>query len=1154
MKKWIMILTLAFTALAVLAEPASPWKLDQWVIKDEVNEIADGSVDLCNVFCREESGVIFLKVTTRSPLTEQSEVRIAMSDAKGNNLDLISGPKSGSEGITRYRGVCEFSVRVPAEWSGLQRLSVKMIDAAKGSVADENSVDIRNRRSLDAETGNCAFVNHGNQGLTYTDVFRGTGGAIDKGFDEVLEIHDLRNVPGNFHMSGTLITAAEWYDPTFNQWLRDGITEGWVCMLTSAYAQHIMPFVQDNMNNWAVNVEYDMVNTQYGYAPQVAWVPERVWLANGHEPDDGIVDLWLGDNWVQHGVNAVILDDNPHCGDDNYWWDRKIHTMSNGVGITLRVIPIDGSFTGNVHYDPGAAEAQISSTTRYGLIVYGTDWEAAAEMADFSPSCPNCLENYTAVINWVGDNYPAVGAWKLDEALGNPDFNGGSLDITCGTYPLLGGTGGYGGSNNSWYNNFAVTLSHSDQHNPQWNYGNTWWQTYLKVNSAPVNNLSESGWYVMMTNLHETGWHTDGQVSDWIHRYSSHIKNAAVYAEAARWAAGLYEIPVNAYFSDIDIDGIDEIIIHNDRVFAAFESIGGRAQWVFAKGPSGYNYSVVGSCNSYWAETDGDYDESNSKNHQAVLAEVSPHYRNDLYALSIDGVTDTTAQIRLSYGGVVKTVAVGSGQPYLDVRYDAAYRDCYIQNGFSPDLVDLIWNADMARVWAPDVSYAGYRNPNTGATGVCIMGNGGASHSREDGGTLVRIEEIRGYDRFGWLLFAGETSAPDTQGRIAELEALKTMNFDHFGPRLDTLAVYINATIVEVSFTEAVEQTSAQNIAHWTMQGFSGSYSVVSAVRQSDWRRVRLVINPGLATGDNGNIVADDVTDLNGNEVLAANRTAALHVPTGVTPHTIVIDGVKDFDRPNETLFAGTDTLWLTWDSLALYVGYCPKDLATGDFFINIDTNQISGNGAARDSWDRVGFANPFRPEYQVAIEGGMDQIQLNRWNGTQWLYPGPGTPPVTSYNGWSGNLFTEVRIPWAAIGNPRGIAFNIHLTQEDSRITTRAFPTDNPTGNNITLTSVYRLYQPYISGPMPLMGVRPKYILTGDLAVPLQLVIQELSGVRRLTWQPVTNAVSYVIYRADSLLGTYAQVDETTATQYDDDDILPGTRYFYEVRAKSGI
>ena len=49
------------------------------------------------------------------------------------------------------------------------------------------------------------------------------------------------------------VTGAEWHDPAFNDSLVNGISEGWAQMLTSAYAQHIMPFVYDDMNSWSAS-------------------------------------------------------------------------------------------------------------------------------------------------------------------------------------------------------------------------------------------------------------------------------------------------------------------------------------------------------------------------------------------------------------------------------------------------------------------------------------------------------------------------------------------------------------------------------------------------------------------------------------------------------------------------------------------------------------------------------------------------------------------------------------------------------------------------------------------------------------------------------------------------------------------------------------
>ena len=153
-------------------------------------------------------------------------------------------------------------------------------------------------------------------------------------------------LPGNFHLSGTLMTSAEWAarngDPTdFNAWLAAGVAAGWAGMITSAYGQHMMPFVNDDMNDWAVHTQAQMVSTFYGYTPTVAWVPERVWLNTSGYPSSGVND-WIGDNWEAHGVYGVILDDDPHLvGHDNH----QIHTLS---GTGLRLIPRDRTFTGNI--------------------------------------------------------------------------------------------------------------------------------------------------------------------------------------------------------------------------------------------------------------------------------------------------------------------------------------------------------------------------------------------------------------------------------------------------------------------------------------------------------------------------------------------------------------------------------------------------------------------------------------------------------------------------------------------------------------------------------------------------------------------------------------------------------------------------------------
>jgi hypothetical protein len=345
MKKVILII---FTILIIFYISAmeikgnqKSWKLEDFVGFDTTGDCWGKTGDISTVFVRIENGKMFVRVTFDDMITRfnnemisdnfsNQKIKLQLFIAKKfeviyskefgiakkdyNELtgkdksDLINYLRTPENNLLEF--VFDWNKKIKKEKLRFNiniLLNNKIVDTFSGE-------GNRNHRG-----GNCAFVQHGNQGLTYTEVFRGQYPQETSGYDEVLEVHQATGVPGNFHMSGTLITAAEWHDPDFNAWLRTGVTEGWAAMLTSAYALHIMPFVTDDMNNWSVYTEKELVNYVYNYVPKVAWVPERVWLASGTYPDAGLSDSWLGDNWTQHGVEAVILDDSPHLDNVGYY-------------------------------------------------------------------------------------------------------------------------------------------------------------------------------------------------------------------------------------------------------------------------------------------------------------------------------------------------------------------------------------------------------------------------------------------------------------------------------------------------------------------------------------------------------------------------------------------------------------------------------------------------------------------------------------------------------------------------------------------------------------------------------------------------------------------------------------------------------------------
>lgn len=1068
------------------------WQKQDFLGFDEVGDCIAPTGDIASVWARISDQNLSLRVTFDNMVTRKNNLvvrdnfldntvllalKLTQQASRTVFLDEVFDLKSLQKSVkghfmlrTPVSNLLEIEIPLGQKISK-EELEFNLTVFVEGKMADYFLSDGRNS---DAE-GNCAFVHHGNQGLTYTQVFygnpNGQSGLDGSGFDEILQAHEATSVPGNFHMSGTLMPAAAWHNPEFNNWLKTLVSQGKVEMMGSALGQHIMPFVTNDMNNWSVGIESDMVDFHYNYVPRTAWVPERVWLAPGSYPGNGVID-WLGDNWTQHGIWGVVLDDSPHL---NGYDNRKIHWMNNGSGISLRVIPINNSFVGNMMYNAGGAKNQIASMGQYNICVYGTDWEVASEMNEHDGSF--FLDNYESVLWWCHDNYPGVNVWKLTDAMQNPNFNGTGAEITPGTYGLLGGPDGYGGSNNSWYTQWAATPSHSDFHNPVWNYGYIWSDACNNLMTAPNNDLAQLGWYILMINLHETGWHDGGTVAGWEHRYSAHIKNANVYAEAARWAAGQYQAPLAAYFSDIDHDGVDEVVIHNQNIFAVFESIGGKVNWMFYKDGYGNAYSVVGSDMAYWSETDGDYNDG-SNNHVAALSDVSPNQQNAIYEINILQSSGDTVVVELSQWGVKKRIELTEGVNFLDVIYDFYGSTGYIKSGWTPGLLDILWSgkSHLQRMWGSYGAYCGQRNSASGATVALVFGNGGGQHNGEFEGTLVKGDEIKGYNVFKTRLFAGYTSAP-AGTTVPELNTLAAQNMDVIPPTLNAAAFQVDNNTIELTFSEAVDFETAQNEDNYSLQGFSNSYTVLNAIRQTDWRKVRLTIQEYWVPGDEGQVVVTNVKDLNGN-VIGADNIASLTIPSGTTPHTIVIDGTNDFDPDTELMDIDTYTLYLTWDNTNLYIGFYNLNLGGGgDLFVNIDTDQVAGSGAPSDSWGRVVYPSQYRAEYAVAIEGGGGSIQLNHWANGLWHYPASNN--CESYEGWSGNGLTEILVPWASMGNPAKIALSVHVSQENNQMITASFPPQNPTGNHPTLTHVYAFYMPFIASEMPVTGMEPNMAFT---------------------------------------------------------------------------
>lgn len=921
-----------------------------------------------------------------------------------------------------------------------------------------------------ANAHNVAFVQHGNQGFSYTTVFRGERGENaayagdpanpDDGFDEILAAHDYYQLPLNWHQGGLLIGAAEWHDPAFNDWLLAGVNAGRYEILTSAYGQHIMPFVRDEINGKAVDLENDMIQFRYNYTPRVAWVPERVWVespdddGNGVESSAGVID-YIEDDFTDNGVWAVLLDDYLHCGYNfNAFDDNHIYTYANGI----KILPINNNFVGEVNNSVGDAWNRILGSSSDEIIIYGNDAEFVAEVSQGTNQF--ALGNYIWLLQQCSNNAGAVGVWKLTDVLLDPGFTTQPLNLQNGTYGLLGGLGGYGGGNNSWYIDYAgyTGPSNLDGHNPKWNYGQQWDFALNKILSVPDNDLREMAWYVLLTNLHETGWHDAGQISGWQHHYANHIRSANAHSEAARWAAGLYVNPTGAYLSDFEEDGAQELVLYNDRLLAVFDSIGGKLQWLFAKGAD-YGYSVVSNDNVYWVDTDGDYNETN---HVAGLSDVGVGGSAkdfEFYGLTVLQGSGTTVSACLDHPAVKKTVTLTLGNPYLEVEYRSFGAEVYVKNGLSPDPLDMTWTGDMDRVWDPDGGgYFGQKNPNTSATAAIVVGAGGASHNVQYDATLLGVDEFRGTGCFQLYFYGGYTGPLDGQGHVPELKALRDGLTDTAGPMplggvyypaSNNLALFFDQGVsaATVAATGIGIDATGDLVADVTL---SGSDAVLTAGTNA---RIDVSLGPASAAAVEALnpaalkliLAAGALEDQSGNPNLLTLCGQPVAPAITVAPITkIQIDGlvdttsVSDWAEPKKKIEDFWDSAWngsapgdtneinavlVDWDETYLYLAV--QGFVSGNswiLYLDADFGGLNGESdlTAIDAWERGATftAQGFLPDFQLGAyqhQGPFDSQSFFRIDGATTTTDLTGQVVLafdpSHLNGYSGG--SEIAVPW---------------------------------------------------------------------------------------------------------------------------------------------
>ncbi len=313
-----------------------------------------------------------------------------------------------------------------------------------------------------AGTAKIAWVHHGNQHISDNASLAGYHNSRP-GYWATIDSHVYNNIPVDIHMSGTLLQSYTW-NQNDHGLLNALKSNSQIELVGSAYAQHILPYVDEDMNVFALNFYKDIFSkslAQPGTAggnntnrPILIWLPERVWK-----------DFLLNDisqvYWraTPNDSPIILLDDNV-AG----WYgldSHKIYQIQVGldkVYVTFicsiaREHWLDSDFATNpsnplrVHLGALANDADQNK-----ICIYGDDWEKAAGVAGWW----DATSNYDANINYVANNSSWLQPIHVSEAV---EWWGASSTITnivYGTYQLI--QDWTGGNYDYWYDdNLTVT-------------------------------------------------------------------------------------------------------------------------------------------------------------------------------------------------------------------------------------------------------------------------------------------------------------------------------------------------------------------------------------------------------------------------------------------------------------------------------------------------------------------------------------------------------------------------------------------------------------------------------------------------------------------------------------------------------------------------
>ncbi len=584
-----------------------------------------------------------------------------------------------------------------------------------------------------------------------------------QGYYRMLDAHEAYGAKVGLHVTPTLASAIQWaaVDPALNKPWRDGpafnqrigslAASGTVELIASTFADSPLPYFDQAFINDNVALAGRTLGTIYGSSPsnRVFWIPERVM-------DEGVLA-----KVAAMGYTHVFMDQFRHVFDrfgrqsallDDGYRINRVNNLNaiviNDQASTFRFRNTDSGLDINLRQ---LVSRKARSGEQHQLLVLYSDW------SDFRTKAN--ADAYDRNIAWLA-NRPWV------EIVGPHEVAAGQVDLSI---PPDGGGDTFASVNrgNTTFGRKLgpLWLDHATQGNYDfWWFGSAQeeslrdkvfqirpgvplnragddffgvqffgaggsgiardaWDAVATLPDTPLGRLGR-GTYHASTFL--AGWHDEDNtdlrtystgsfinpdttldnLAGFAKQAQSQARFAAIYQNVASWAASPPSSP-QALNLDVDLDGENEFILRNSRIYALFEASGGRCTAAWSRDPvTGKVMQVIGNPLSASGSETEDEGASNRNGDGTLNARRTSAFK-DWWAVSGSGGSNQfvnalytvtpapsgTGWTFVSPGGAIsKTITLTGAADKLVANYSlgAGHSKLYVRFGLSPDPDDLL--------------------------------------------------------------------------------------------------------------------------------------------------------------------------------------------------------------------------------------------------------------------------------------------------------------------------------------------------------------------------------------------------------------------------------------------------------------------------------